>query len=102
MTEQLNLARIAVILLFSITFLMVGLTAPTLYATYVPADEVIEVHNYEAQDTTTGSDVHYVCFDRTVATGSSADVITELYLVGDDGKRIEVSRSDTTVYRHTN
>lgn len=97
MTQErsVNLARIAVVLLFAMTFTLVGWLSPVLYATYIPADEIIEVHGFEAQDTTTNSDKHYVCFDRTVYRETTGKVFTELYLVnGDTQQRVEV-QSDT-------
>lgn len=90
-----NLARVAVILLFAMTFTLVGWLSPVLYATYIPADEVIEVHDFRAQDTTIDSERHYICFDRTVYRETTGKVFTELYLVnGDTQQRVEV-QSDT-------
>lgn len=98
MTSKMNAARIGVILLFAMTFAVIGWSAPIIYATYVPSEEIIEVHSYEAQDTTTNSNEHYVCFDREVDEGTSANVVTELYLLSNDGERIEVSRSTDETY----
>lgn len=90
MKKEINLARIAVILLFAMTFLLVGVTAPALHATYVPEDQIINVHSYEAQDTTINSEVHYICFNRTISQDRSADMIMEMYMVNDEGSRIEI------------
>lgn len=98
MTKQLNLARIAVILLFAMTFTLVGWTSPVIYASHVPADQVIEVHDFTAEDTTTESDEHYVCFDRTVATGSPATIYTELYLLDKNDNRVEVDSNSMDRY----
>jgi len=90
MTQKMNRYRIVVILLFAITFTLVGTLAPVVYATYVPQDGVIEVNEFTAQDTTTDADAHYVCFDRTVERGTSAEVFTELYMLSEDGQRVEI------------
>lgn len=98
MIPEMSTSRIVIILLFAITFAVVGWSAPVLHATYAPADSIVEVHNYEAQDTTTNSDKHYVCFDRSVTEGTSADIVTELYLLDTDGNRIEIDRTTTETY----
>lgn len=98
MTKQLNLTRLAVILLFTVTFTLIGAYAPVVYATTVPADNVIEVHSFDAQDTTTNSDAHYVCFDRTVNHGASVLLFTELYLLNDNGNRVEIDSQ--RIYRY--
>lgn len=102
MTENgdVNLARVAVILLFAVTFTLIGWLSPVLYATYIPADEVMEVHGFEAQDTTTGSDKHYICFDRTVHRETTGTVFTELYLVSEDGDKQRVEVQSDAVERY--
>ena len=94
----MNIARVAVILLFATTFTLVGWLAPVLYATYVPANQVIEVHDFTADDTTTESDYHYICFDRTVKQETSGRVFTELYLVDGSDKRIEIESDSMQRY----
>lgn len=98
MTNHTNLLRALVILLFISTFTLVGWAAPIIYATNAPADAIIEVHNFEASDTTTESDQHYVCFDRTVYSGSSAQVFTDLYLLDKDGNRVIVNSDVSETY----
>lgn len=100
MTEngEVNLARVAVILLFAMTFTLIGWLSPVLYATYIPTSEVMEVHGFEAQDATTDAKEHYVCFDRTVHKPATGKVFTELYLINGDGKRVEVESG--TVQRY--
>ena len=100
MSNKLSRYRIAVILLFAITFTLVGTFAPVLYAANVPQDQVIQVHEFTAQDTTTTEDSHYICFDRTVHEASSAETFTELYLLTDDGQRVEIeSRSNDRYFQ---
>jgi len=89
MTDELA-PKVIVALLFAISFALIGWTAPVLYATNAPAEQFIEVHNFDAQDTPPSAEYHYICFDRTVHEPSSGTVYTELYLITDDGKRIEV------------
>lgn len=89
MTDKLT-KRVIVSLLVAIAFTLIGWGAPMLYSTYAPEDQFIEVHNFEAQDAQPSSEHHYICFDRTVHEPSSATVYTELYLITDDGHRIEV------------
>lgn len=92
MSINIDIARIAVILLFVITFTLIGWMTPIMYATYMPNDEIIEVHNFDAQDAHVGDEQHYICFDRTVHRPAVGDVFTELYLVsdGDNGTRTEI------------
>lgn len=96
MTKQLNLVRIAVILLFALTFTLTGWFAPMVYASHAPPSHIMEVDEFAAQDTSVHSSEHYICFDRTVHRGASGRVFTELYLIGDDGKPVEV---DTNTFR---
>lgn len=98
MSHNINVYRLIIILLFALTFTTVGWAAPVIYASNVPADQVIEVHEFEATDTTTESARHYVCFDRTVSNGMSADVFTELYLIPDNGDRIEIQSTNMDRY----
>jgi hypothetical protein len=96
MTSQMTLVRVAVILLFAISFTVIGWIAPVLYATYMPSDMVIEEHSFSAQDVQPDAEQHYICFDRTVNRPASGQVFTELYLVsdGDPDSRTEIeSRS---------
>jgi len=100
MTQNMNRYRIAVILLFTITFTLVGTFAPVVYSSHVPQGQVIQVHEFTAQDTTTTADQHYICFDRTVHEASLAETFTELYLLTDDGQRVEIeSRSNDRYFQ---
>lgn len=98
MTSDINRERIVVILLFAIAFTMMGWLAPVLYATNIPQEQVIEVHDFTAQDTTTDSTEHYVCFDRTAHHAASATTFTELYMLTEDGQRVEIQSSSTDRY----
>lgn len=98
MTSHTNLARIGIILLFAITFLIIGTTAPMLYASYAPSDEIIEENEFTAQNTSTNSDQHYICFDRTVHHETSGIVFTELYLVDGADQRVEVGSETMSRY----
>jgi len=93
---EVKLGRIAVILLFAMTFTLIGWVSPVLYATYTPDNQVIEAHSFTAQDVNPEAEQHHICFDRTVYQQSSGQVFTELYLVsdGDPDNRTEIeSRS---------
>lgn len=86
--------RIAIIVIFAVTFMIIGWMSPVLYATYAPDSAIIESHGFTAQDATTESDMHYVCFDRTVHRAAAGETFTELYLVTEadgDNVRREVS-----------
>jgi len=83
-------SRIMIILTFALTFAVIGWVSPILYASNVPQAQVIEVHEFSAQDTTSTEDEHFICFDRTVHKPATAETVTELYMVGEDGTRIEV------------
>lgn len=98
MTSKMTRSRIGVILLFAITFTIIGWIAPAMYASYTPQENVIENHKFTAQDTTPNADSHYICFDRTVHQPSSGSVFTELYVVDDKGERIEVVSDEEQRY----
>lgn len=85
-----NMQRVAIILLFVITFVLVGHTAPILHATYAPSDNMIEVHEFSAENTTVDAEEHNIYFKRTVSRGTSAEVVNGLYLINDNGNRVEV------------
>jgi len=88
---EIDVPRVHTAILFAILFVTVGWIAPAAYASYAPQDHFIQVHEFSAEDTTTDSDSHLICFDRTVSNGQSGKVFTELYLVnGHDNERVEV------------
>lgn len=98
MTKELNLARIAVVLLFALTFTFIGWTAPMIYASYAPQSQIMEVQEFSAQDTSVSADQHYVCFDRTSHRGASGRIFTELYLVDGDNDPVEVDSNSIRQY----
>lgn len=98
MTEHTRLAQITIILLFVLTFTLIGWASPVIYASNVPEEDVMEVHNFEASNTTTNADQHYVCFDRTVKNSNSGTVFTELYLLTEDGDRVELDSQSINSY----
>lgn len=92
-------SNIVVVLLFAMSFALIGWTAPVLYATHAPNDRFIEVHNFEAQDTTVANDRHYICFDRTVYQPTPATIYMELYLTnGDRRTQLEVDSDRMSRY----
>jgi len=96
---SIQLDRIAIILLFATTFTLIGWLSPVLYATYIPSDQIIEVHDFEAQDTTTNSEQHYLYLDRTITKDRPGKVFTELYLINSNGRQqIEVDTEATDRY----
>lgn len=99
MTNENEFAvRVIVALLFAMSFALIGWVAPIMYASHAPADQFIEVHNFHAQDTQPDADQHYICFDRTVRQPTSGIVYTELYLITDDGERIEIASDSARRY----
>lgn len=102
MTSKTGLMRLTVILLFIVTFTVVGWASPALYASHAPEDHFIEVHGFEAQNTTTSADSHLICFDRTSHQSASGRVFTELYLVDDESgeQRTEIGSMTMDRYFH--
>lgn len=98
MTKETTRWRILVILLFAITFTLVGWMAPVIYATYVPQEQVIDVHEFTAQNTTTTADNHHICFDRKVQNPLSAETFTELYIINENERRIDLSSDSNDRY----
>jgi len=85
-----ELLRIGIILLFIVTFTIVGTFAPALYASYAPSESFIEVHSFTVSDTSTSAEVHHMCFDRTVHKETTGTVFVEMYLISDSGNRTEI------------
>lgn len=99
--DDKHLGRIVVILLFALTFSIVGWAAPVIYASNVPSNQIIEVHDFDAENVSTEADSHYVCFDRTVYYDTSAKIFTELYLIDGNNRRVEVeSRTSERYFQH--
>lgn len=98
MTNQAS-TRIIFILLFALLFTTVGWAMPVIYASYVPADEVVEVHSFKAENVSTPSTHHSVCLNRTVHNPSSGESITELYLIQEGAnQKIDISSKDMDRY----
>jgi hypothetical protein len=97
----MNKYRISVILLFAIAFTLFGTFAPVLYASNVPQNQIIEVDKFTAQNTTTTASQHHICLDRTVHTKSIATTVTELYMIDENGTRIQVSSNTEIDYLHS-
>lgn len=91
--EQDLFRKLSVILLFIITFTFIGWSMPIVYATYTPADNIISVQNFDAQDATVNDETHYICFERTTNNDFTADLTLELFLIDESGRSIEVDRS---------
>jgi len=75
---------------FGLLFASVGWIAPAMYAQYAPQDHYIEEHSFTAADVSATDQTHTLCFNRTIHRQSVGEVYTELYLIGDDGTRIEI------------
>lgn len=78
--------------LFAGVFLLIGTFAPVLYATYVPASEIIQVDTFEPSDTSVGQESHIICWQRQTDENRAADIRTELILISEK-ERIEIDRT---------
>lgn len=87
---EIEITRVHTAILFAILFVIVGWVAPAAYASYAPDSHYMEVHEFSAENATTGDDSHLICFDRTVHKANSGKVFTELYLVDGNEHRVEV------------
>lgn len=87
---EINSTQMIVILLFSILFVLLGWTAPAMYASYAPQEQFITVHEFDAADAYTYEDSHQLCFDRTVTNPRSGEIFLELYAESTNGNRVEV------------
>ena len=99
MTEK-KLRVLAYVLFFTVAFMSIGWLMPALTATYIPADNYIEVHSYQTNNASLDDATHMACFDRTISAQATGEVYTEMYLVknGDDKERIQVTAE--SVDRH--
>lgn len=96
---KIQINRVKAAILFAILFVTLGWIAPAAYASYAPASTYMEVHEFSAQNTTTNSNVHMVCFDRTVHEAHTGQAFIELYLKnGDTDKTVEVDSSTMERY----
>lgn len=90
---------LVIVLLFAISFTLIGWATPVLYASHAPESNFISIHSFEVQNVNTDAESHYVCLDRTVKRPAPGKVYTELYLInGDVDKRIEVDSSSRVNY----
>lgn len=83
-------SRILVVLLFASLFMFVGWAAPMLFYTHAPQGYFVEEHDFHASNATIGDDSNTMCFDRTFHQRSYGTVFVEMYLVADNGEKIEV------------
>lgn len=92
-----NVQKLLTVSIFIVLFMSVGWLAPAMYAAYAPQDRLIQVNQFEPQDATVDADSHVVCWDRDIYREATGDVVTELYLIDDNGHRteIDVRRSET-------
>lgn len=96
---KIGITRLQTTILFAILFVVVGWVAPTAYATYAPSDNFITVHHFDAQNTTTSSNSHLVCFNRTVHSSGTGKVYTELWLLDNNSNKvIQVQSNHQTKY----
>jgi hypothetical protein len=77
---------------FAAIFILIGTFAPVIYASYMPASEIIEVHRFEPTDTTVDSEFHNICWERDSGDTRAASIRTELILLSNNGER-EISRT---------
>lgn len=83
---QANLNSFATVLLFVVIFATIGWIAPAMFASYVPADYYVTVHDFEAENASAGAESHNICFNRTVKSAHTSDVLIEMYLISDDSR----------------
>lgn len=87
---NLHVQKTIVILFFIAVFVSVGWIAPALYASYSPESMYIEGHSFETTNSTLSSENHAACFDRTIKERATGEVFTELFIVTENGERIEL------------
>ena len=95
---EIKFGNAQIVLLFAILFVVVGHFAPVAFAAYAPQSHYVDVHEFSAQNTTTASDTHLICLDRTMESGRTGTAYTELYLVTEDGTRVEVDSNTMERY----
>lgn len=93
---DINNERLAVILLFILTFAFLGYTAPDVIAQHRPADSYIQVHSFHAEDVQQGT-THIVVMNKTIGISTSGEQITELHRIDGD-KTIQVDSSRRPEY----
>ena len=93
--ERRNSHQLTVICLFAVLFMLIGVYAPVVYATYMPQGQIISVNEFQAEDVTTGDDTHYLCWNRTMQNDRAVSVQSELLLLSEDGRTIEVDQQSS-------
>lgn len=89
--EKDTKTKVQFIVLFAILFAVFGWTLPPIYASVAPANQFIEVHDFQADDAHEDAVSHQVCFDRTIKSGTTGKVFLELYMRNSStGERIEI------------
>lgn len=76
--------------MFAGVFISIGWIAPIAYASYAPADHFIESESFDTANTTLDSETHSACFERTVHREAAGEIFVELWLVPENGERIEL------------
>lgn len=82
--------RILIVLLFAALFVFIGWVTPMVAYSHAPEGLFIEANEFQADNITTGADEQTICFDRTIHQRSSGTVFVELYLITENGERIEI------------
>ena len=87
MTEQKH-GRILVILAMALLFVIVGWTAPAMFATSAPDSHYMETHEFVADDVTVGESEHRLHWDRTIHQQNTGSIFIELTVVSEDDDRV--------------
>lgn len=83
------------VLLFAALFMAIGWVAPMLFYTYAPQSHFIESGEFYAENVSNGGVEQTICFERTIREPTSGKVFIELYLVDENGEKIEVLTRNT-------
>jgi len=89
---KLNHKTLLTMGVFAAIFILIGTFAPVIYASYMPASEIVEVQRFEPTDTTVDSEFHNICWERDSGDTRAASIRTELILLSENGET-EISRT---------
>lgn len=80
--------RILVILAMTVLFIMVGWTAPAMFATTSPDSHYVETHEFVADDVTVEESTHQLYWDRTIHNQKTGTTFIELTVVSEETDKV--------------
>lgn len=79
--------------------MLIGWSAPAMYATHAPSDHFVETHEFTVEDVSIDDETHELTWDRTIHGKHSGFVVIELVMVSDDERIKYESTTRDSIYQ---